>query len=82
MFVPENEWINIQIALSQYYGYEIRQYDILGRMTYYETLSQNMQEQRTNKQFDLFTNFRGQAKNFILYTTKMTLPIVPPDNNA
>lgn len=48
-------------------------------MTYYETLTQNMQEQRSNGQIDLFTNFRGHARNFIMYAEKRTLPITSPD---
>lgn len=47
--------------MSQYGGYEIRQYDILGRMTYYDKVVQDMQEQRSSKQLDLFTYFRGNV---------------------
>ena len=55
---------------------------MLGRMTHYEKVNQDMQEQRATKKLDLFTNFRGQAKNFMFFTEKRNLPITPPENNA
>jgi hypothetical protein len=31
-FVPHNQWINIQITMNQYKGYQIKVYDVLGKM--------------------------------------------------
>jgi hypothetical protein len=33
-FVPDNEWVNIQLSIGRYTGYEIKLYDVYKRVMY------------------------------------------------
>jgi len=53
-FVPLDQWINIQMVMSQYDGYEIRVYDSNGDMISHISEDKNLQEQRPNGMLYLF----------------------------
>jgi hypothetical protein len=82
LFVPQNQWVNIQFAINQFNGYDFRTYDILGRLTGMATENRDLMEQRvTKKELSFFKGFRGVAKSVFVTAERKQLPIVLPAVN-
>ena len=54
IFVPLNKWVNIQMTMSEYLGYEIRMYDMIGRLVHLENSTTALSMQRPNYNLTLF----------------------------
>jgi len=83
IFVPQNQWVNIQAAFNHYNGYDIRTYDILGRLT--GMISENkvfMEQEVAQKELNFFKGFRGVVKNIFISAERMNLPIKMPQVNV
>lgn len=78
LFVPQNQWINIQFGMSQYNGYELRLYDELGHLIGMVSEKRDLLAQNVkSKTLSFLSSFNGIAKSFILYSSRKTLPIDP-----
>ena len=78
--MPTNQWITVQVAVSMEDGYEIRTYDSLGRERFQETAGAKLAEQRPDGKMELFSNFRGYARHFVLCQARIELPLVVVDS--
>ncbi|CDW85845.1 UNKNOWN [Stylonychia lemnae] len=82
IFVPSNQWVNLQFTVSQYYGYEFRTYDILSRQMDAVIETRELFSQKvSDKSLTMLKNFANTnvIKNLVVYTSKQKLPFSPPN---
>jgi hypothetical protein len=74
--VPHNQWINIQVTMNQYQGYQIQIYDIQGRLISSGAEVRDLQSANVrSKQLRIFRGFRGMVKAFTVLTERVSLPL-------
>lgn len=71
---PQGQWVTIQLKMSKMGGYEIKTFDVFGRMKFHESVQRMMPEQQPQKMMDMFQNFRGYASHFVICKTVKLLP--------
>jgi hypothetical protein len=70
------------MGANQFNGYELRTYDVLGRMMSYISEKLAFQPQKVNtKALQLFKNFQGIVKSVMIWTDRKPLPIRMPNVN-
>jgi hypothetical protein len=62
------------VTLSKTGGYEIKTFDLFGRLKFHELNEREMPEQQPQKVMEIFQNFRGYANHFILCKKIKSLP--------
>ena len=65
-FIPYDQWVTIQIAFSQYGGFQIIVGDQNGKVIYTKKEERNMHSMRPTGKLDLFRSFEGYVESFIL----------------
>lgn len=78
-FVPTDQWVNIQLNVNQYQGYEIHVYDAHADLVQKIKDNSKLAEQRPSGKVRMFDNFRGQVKSVVLLDKEVSLPYVPED---
>ena len=43
LYIPQNEWVDIQVSFTRYGGYHVRVYDMRGKMLGYDFEDRDMQ---------------------------------------
>jgi hypothetical protein len=65
--------------MNQYNGYDLRTYDILGRLTGMVSDNRDLMEQRvTKKELSFFKGFKGFVKSLLVTTERRELPMAMP----
>lgn len=73
-FVPFNEWITIQMQMTQYDGYQIAVLDQNGDVLINFARKQNMRSQVPKNEFSLFSGLSGYVSRFIFTDKAYYLP--------
>lgn len=77
--VLHNQWVNIQLTVNQYQGYQMNIYDVKGRLISSEKDVRDLKTATVRtKQLRLFKGYRGLVKAFTLLTERVTLPYILP----
>lgn len=76
MFVPLNQWVNIQFGANYYNGYELKTYDLVGRLTASASDPSQLQPQIVvDKSVSMLRNFQGMAQSLLFYQERKALPL-------
>jgi hypothetical protein len=82
VFIPYNQWVNVQFGANQYNGYEFKIYDVVGRLIASASESSELQPQKvTQKVVSMLKNYEGLAKSLLFYQERRALPMLKPDIN-
>lgn len=73
-FIPFNQWVTVQVTLSQYDGYHIVMLDDQGEVLLSMSRDFNMRKQYPKPNVMLFKGFSGLASRFLLSNQKVDLP--------
>lgn len=78
-FVPDNEWVNIQLYIGRYQGYNIKVLDVYKRTMYEYSEVRDMHVMRPKPYLSVLKGFKGQAYDFIMWTEEYDLPVATND---
>ena len=73
-FLPYNQWVTIQMQMTQYSGYQIAVLDQQGNVLVNFAKIQNMQKQIPKANLSLYSGLKGYAAEFVLTETAYYLP--------
>jgi hypothetical protein len=73
-FLPYNQWITIQMQMTQYQGYQIVVLDEEGEVLVNFAKQMNMQKQLPGNELNMFTGLVGYAGKFVLIDKAYYLP--------
>ena len=76
-FVPNNQWINLQLTVSHYQGYLIVLTDSNGNTFYKKQVGKNMRSVVPTKKVSAFSGFSGYIDNFKFCDRAYKLPKDP-----
>eukprot|EP00347_Sterkiella_histriomuscorum_P023063 403336096 len=82
IYIPLDEWINVQIMLNQSNGYQLSGYSSNRRLYVNVRNTTALQAQTAGSSFILFQNFKGYIKSVLIYQQALILPIYNPQTQS